>query len=54
MQAHGVTELRDLPDDLLNPLQLRVKRHAVGPGFLTRRTRRGRCQGHPLPGTSST
>ena len=28
VQAHGVAELRDLPDDLLNPLQMRVK-HAT-------------------------
>ena len=50
VQAHGVTELRDLPDDLLNPLQLRVK-HATlsGQAFFDQAGAAQALSGHPLP-----
>ena len=50
VQAHGVAELRDLPDDLLNPLQLRVKRTTLsGRAFFDQAGAAQALSGHPLP-----
>ena len=50
VQMHGVTELRDLPDALLNPLQLRVKQATLsGQAFFDQAGAAQALLGHPLP-----
>ena len=50
VQTHGVTELRDLPDDLLNPLQLRVKQATLsGEVFFDQASAAQALAGYSLP-----
>ena len=51
IEAHGTRELRDLPDDLLNPTQQRVKAATLsGQAFFDQNAAAQALAGHKLPG----
>lgn len=50
VETHGVTELRDLPDALLNPLQLRIKQATLaGKPFFDQASAKQALTAYPLP-----
>ena len=51
IEAHGIYELHDLPDDLLNPMQQRVKATTLtGKAFFDQRAAAQALAAHKLPG----